>query len=339
MKVLRPLSLGEIAALSGSQLIRGAPSALITGVAALDQAKEGDLSFFHRAFVPGASYQDSLRKTQASACFLSEKDMKNAPEQTALLVIQTPAEAFATVVETLCPPELPIPGIHPSAIVDPTAVVSENCCIEAFVVISRDATLGNGCWIGAHTVIGPNVTIGNGVIIGPHVTLTNADVGHNVRIKAGARIGQRGFGFIMTEHSLVDVPHLGRVIIGEYAEIGANTTIDRGTLGDTIIGAYTRIDNLVQIGHNVSVGQRCMLAGQVGIAGSSYIGNFCALGGQVGVSGHVKLADGTQVAAKSGVMRSSSPKEVLAGIPAVPIQQWRKNVVSSFKKKHEGEKS
>ncbi len=191
-------------------------------------------------------------------------------------------------------------------------------------VVGSCAEIGDGVHLGANAVIGPGVVLGEGCTIGPNVTVTHAIVGAQVRIAAGSQIGQDGFGFIPTKAGHLRVPQLGRVLIEDHVDIGANCAIDRGALSDTVIGAGTKIDNLVQIGHNVEIGRDCIIVSQVGISGSCRIGNGVVIGGQGGLADHVTIGDGAQVAAKSGIMRDIAPGDTVMGYPAKPIRQfWR----------------
>ena len=182
------------------------------------------------------------------------------------------------------------------------------------------------CWIGSNAVILKGVTLGKNTRVAPNVTLENCQIGSNVIIHAGVCIGQDGFGFAMGKDGHLKVPQLGRVIIEDDVEIGANTTIDRGTGPDTIIGAGSKIDNLVQIGHNVRIGRCCIIVSQVGISGSTVIGDFSALGGQVGIAGHLEIGAGVEVAAQSGIMRNVGPGEKIGGSPARPFREYMRSI-------------
>ena len=190
--------------------------------------------------------------------------------------------------------------------------------------MSAGAVIGAGTRIGHGTFVGPGVVLGAGCVIGAHVTLSHCMIGRRALIHPGVRIGQDGFGFVPTSAGPVKIPQLGRVIIGDDVEIGANTTIDRGTLEDTVIGDGTKIDNLVQVGHNVEIGRGCIITSQVGISGSCRIGDGVVIGGQGGLADHVTVGAGAQIAAKTGVMRAIAPGEVVMGYPARPIRHfWR----------------
>jgi UDP-3-O-[3-hydroxymyristoyl] glucosamine N-acyltransferase len=210
-------------------------------------------------------------------------------------------------------------------VIDPSASLGTDCVIEDGVIIGAHVKIGSRCRLQAHAVIRQGVEIGDDCDIGPHVTITHALIGNKVRLHPGACIGRQGFGFAIDPATgFTAVPQLGRVIIENDVEIGANTTIDRGAGPDTVIGQGTRIDNLVQIGHNVKIGKFCVIVAQVGISGSTQIGDFAMLGGQAGIAGHIKIGQGAKIAAQSGIMRDIGAGEEVMGSPAVPIRQSMK---------------
>jgi UDP-3-O-[3-hydroxymyristoyl] glucosamine N-acyltransferase len=235
-----------------------------------------------------------------------------------------PYKAYALAAQAFYPPPPLRSGMAASAVVDPTARLGADCEIGAHVVIGAGAEIGEASRIDANTVIGGGVVIGAGAQIAANVTISHAVIGARVRILPGARIGQNGFGFAPDPIGHVAVPQLGRVIIGDDVEIGANTTIDRGAGPDTVIGDGTMIDNLVQIGHNVVVGRRCVLVAQVGISGSTKLDDFVMIGGQGGLAGHISVGKGARVAAQSGVMRDIPDGVTVMGYPALPVKEfWR----------------
>ncbi len=209
---------------------------------------------------------------------------------------------------------------------DDAAQISEMADVHSSAVISANAVIGADVRIGPNCYIGYGVVIGNGSRIGAGVTITHAILGKNIHVLSGAQIGQAGFGFVEGEGGLARVPQLGRVIIGDHVEIGANTTIDRGALGDTVIGEGTKIDNLIQIGHNVQIGRYCILAAQVGIAGSCVLGDGVMLGGKVGLADHLNIGDNVQIAAGAGLMHDVPAGEIWAGRPGQPIKAWLREI-------------
>lgn len=291
----------------------------IQAVAGLEQAKAGDLTFF-----VNPRYAAQLRATRASAVILGER--AEAPAGVAMLRAANPYFAFARAVELFAPPSVAVPGIHRLADVAPTATIAPDASIAAFV------SVGDGTRIGARTIIYPHVTIGPGVSVGDDCVIharvslrERVTVGHHVVIQDGAVIGSDGFGFARradgTHHK---IPQIGGVVIEDEVEIGANTTIDRPAVGETRIGAGTKIDNLVQIGHGVTVGRDALLAAQVGISGSTTIEDRVTLAGQVGVAGHLTLGKGMIASAQSGIPSSVGAGAFVSGYPAINNRDWLK---------------
>jgi UDP-3-O-[3-hydroxymyristoyl] glucosamine N-acyltransferase len=322
------LTLGEVAALSGAQLPEGvAPGMLVTGVAPLETAGPGDL-----AYMDNSKYAAAAAVTQATACLVSARFAAKLPSGTISLVSQEPYRAFARVLAILFPSALrPGPilggqGISPDAHVHPSARLEAGVTVEPGAVIGPRAEIGSGAIIGPHAVIGPDVRIGRDGAVGAGATIQCALIGNRVIIHPGVRIGQDGFGFAMGPSGHLKVPQIGRVIIQDDVEIGANTTIDRGASRDTVIGEGTKIDNLVQIGHNVVIGRHCVIVSQVGIAGSCTIQDFAALGGQVGLAGHLTIGMGAQVGAQSGVAGDVPAGARYGGTPAQPALAWAREV-------------
>ena len=316
--VAGPFTLGELAALTKSELGHKAdPDLRLVDVAPLDQAAEGQISF-----LDNRKYMDAFAQSKAAAVVLNPEFVNLAPEGMALLLAKDPYRAYAQIAQAFYPRLRPTPWVAPTAWIDPSADVSAECRIEPGAYIGAKSQIAAGCHIGANAVIGDGVILGEDCVIGPNASLTCAILGNNVVVYPGARIGQDGFGFAMGPQGHLKVPQLGRVIIGNNVEIGANTTIDRGAGPDTIIGDGCMIDNLVQVGHNVQMGRGCVMVAQSGVSGSTHFGDFVIAAGQVGVTGHLKIGSGARLGAQSGVMRDVKPGETVGGSPAVPMKDW-----------------
>ncbi len=317
-----PKTLQELARHCGAEVSEGAnPDQVIDDVAPLDRAGPSHIAFFENK-----KYKEDFRETKAGACIVAPDHADAAPEGLALLLTPSPYKAYARVAALFYPEAWPDPGVANSASIDKSAILGDDCVIGHGVVIEAGAQIGNHCWIEHGAVIGKNVSIGDHCRIGANAVISHALIGSHVRLYPGARIGQDGFGFAIDPQGHVKVPQLGRVIIEDHCEIGANTCIDRGAGPDTVIGQGTWIDNLVQIGHNVKIGKGCILVSQVGISGSTELGDFAVLGGQAGVAGHLKIGGGARIAAQSGIMRDVEPKAELMGSPAVPLKQFMRQV-------------
>ncbi len=295
----------------------------LTGGTALQNATTTDF-----AYMDHPRYVDDLRQCHAGACFVSEYFKEHVPARTVALVVDQPYAAFAEILALLHPDAMRPSAIHADgtvssrATIHATACLGEDVVIDPGVVIGKRARIGAGSVIAANAVLGADVVIGANASIGPHASITHALVGTGVIIHPGVQIGQDGFGFAPTERGHIKVAQLGKVIIGDDVEIGANTTIDRGSSRDTIIGTGTKIDNLVQIAHNVEIGRHCLIAAQAGIAGSTTIEDFVAIGGQSAIAGHLHIGRGVQLAAASGVMRNVPAGGRWGGCPAKPIRTF-----------------
>ncbi len=329
-----PFSLDALAALSGASLrAEDDATRLIHDVAPLETAGPDDVTF-----LDNRKYIDAFTHSRAGAAFIDQRFSDRAPPGIALLIAPAPYRAYARAAQAFYPMRPVMPQRAPTAAIDPGATVPDDCDIGAYVVIAAGARLGARCQIGPHTVIETGVELGDDCRIAANVTLSHCVIGARVVLHPGVRIGQPGFGFAPDPKGHVKIPQLGRVIIGDDVDIGANSAVDRGSGHDTVIGAGTMIDNLVQIGHNVVLGRGCALAAQVGISGSTRFGDFVMVGGQSGFAGHLTIGSGARIAAKAGVMRNVPPGETVSGIPAVPIGIFMKQValLQRLSKKKDG---
>ncbi|HZL58161.1 MAG TPA: UDP-3-O-(3-hydroxymyristoyl)glucosamine N-acyltransferase [Stellaceae bacterium] len=319
-----PFTLGEIARRSGATPAAGADATrVLRDVAPLDQAEAQHLSFLdNRKYLP------AFRATRAGACIVHPDLAAEAPKSTALLLTPDPYRAYALAAQAFYPDPPPEPGVHPTSVIDATARLGAGCRVEAGVVVGARAELGARCHIGPNAVIGDSCILGDDVRIGANASLSHCIVGARVRLYPGARIGQDGFGFAPDRTGFVKVPQLGRVIIGDDVEVGANSTIDRGAGPDTVIGAGTMIDNLVQIGHNVQTGRRCVIVANAAISGSTRLGDFVMIGGQAGFAGHLNIGSGAKIGAQAGVIRDVADAETLIGSPAQPVKEFWRQVVA-----------
>ena len=276
----------------------------------------------HVSFLDNRRYLPELKVTQAGAVIVHPDMRRHVPTRCTAIVTPTPYLGWAQVAALFHPVAPLRPGAHPSAVVDPAAQVDPTAEIGPLAVIGPGAEIGPGCRIGAGAVIGAGVVLGADCRVGAHASLECAILGRRVYIYPGARIGQEGFGFTTGPDGFVTVPQLGRVIIDDDVEVGANTTVDRGSAQDTVIGAGTRIDNLVQVGHNVRLGRCCIVVAQAGFSGSVVAGDFVQIGGQVGVAGHLSIGSRARVGGKAGVMNDIAPGADVVGSPAIPSRAF-----------------
>jgi UDP-3-O-[3-hydroxymyristoyl] glucosamine N-acyltransferase len=318
--------LADLAALVGGQ-VEGNPDREIDAVRSLDAAGPRDLSFLNHP-----RYRAQALASPAGALLVGQdlaaglRDAGDPPRD--LLVVKDTAFALSKILTQLHATEAPEPGVHPTAVLEAGCVVDPTAWVGPYAVIGAGSTVGPRAVLHAHVVIGRNCTVGEGATLHPHAVLyADTQLGARAIVHAGVVLGADGFGYATSGGVHHKVPQVGRVVVEDDVEIGANSAIDRATLGETRIGAGTKIDNLVQVGHNVQTGRHCILCGQAGIAGSTKLGDYVVLAGQSGVSGHIHLGDGVQVAAKSAALTSVEPRTQVAGIPAIELRRWRRQAV------------
>ncbi|HBM89312.1 MAG: UDP-3-O-(3-hydroxymyristoyl)glucosamine N-acyltransferase [Parvibaculaceae bacterium] len=326
-----PFSLGELASRIEAIVHEGSDETIsITDVAPLDSAGPDEI-----AFLDNPKYVAAFEATKASACIVGRKFVDKAPAGIALLVSDQPYRSYALAAQcfypTSCRPSDTFGDastVSPAAHIHPSAKVNEGATIEPGAVVSAECEVGSGAVIASSAVVAKGTTVGRDSYIGPGASISHAHIGDRVIIHAGVRIGQDGFGFAMGLPTHEKIPQLGRVIVQDDVEIGANTTIDRGAGPDTIIGAGTKIDNLVQIGHNVVIGQGCIIVAQCGLSGSGEFGDYVALGARVGTIGHIKIGDGVQIAARSSVIHDIPAGQRWGGTPAKPVREWQRELIA-----------
>lgn len=324
-----PFALVELATLAAARL-SGDPDQLISDVASLADAAGDQITF-----LDNPKYFSQARRTRAAACLVRPADIDRLPTAVARLITDEPYRGYARIAARFYPTAAapsadhpPRAEIAPGAQIDPSAGIGPHCRIAGGAVIEAGAEVGPRCRIDANAVIGAGVRLGADSIVGPGATLSHCLIGARVLIHAGARIGQDGFGFALGAAEPLKVPQIGRVLIDDDVEIGANTTIDRGSSGDTVIGRGCKIDNLVMIAHNVRLGPYCVVVAQSGISGSTQIGAGSMLAAQVGITGHLTLGPAVRLAARSAVIRDLPGHDTYGGAPAVPIRQWRRQVAA-----------
>jgi UDP-3-O-[3-hydroxymyristoyl] glucosamine N-acyltransferase len=325
----RGLTLDEIVALTGASTPAGfARSRRIVDVAPLDRASPRDISFFD-----SKRFSVDAAKTLAGACLTSAALAGNLPARVTALVVAEPYRAFVQVAralfpQALRPSSLAQPGATAGAHIHASARLEDSVTVEPGAVIGPGAEIGGGSVIGATAVIGNEVRIGRDCSIAAGAVITNALIGDRVIIHPGCKIGQDGFGFVMGGGGHLKVPQVGRVIIQDDVEIGSGTTIDRGAIRDTVVGEGTKIDNMVQVGHNVSIGRHCVLVAQTGISGSATLEDFVVLGARAGVNNQAVIGEGAQIAATSNVNGNVPPGARWGGTPAKPLKQWFREVMT-----------
>jgi UDP-3-O-[3-hydroxymyristoyl] glucosamine N-acyltransferase len=320
--------LAELALRVGGQ-VEGDPERAVESIQTLEAAGPHDLSFLNHARYrkqAAASSAGALLVTPALAALARETP--EGGKRRDLLLVDDPALSLARLLDLFHPRPVRAPGVHPTAVIEEGASVDPTAHVGPYAVIGAGSRIAAGAAVGAHAVLGRECRLGERAVLHPHVVLyDDTEVGEGSEIHAGVVLGSDGFGYATHRGVHHKVPQVGRVVVEAEVEVGANTTIDRATLGETRVGAGTKIDNLVQVGHNVRIGRASLLCGQAGIAGSTQLGDGVVLAGQAGVGGHLTLGDRVQVAAKSAALASVEPGLTVAGIPAIEMGKWRREVV------------
>jgi UDP-3-O-[3-hydroxymyristoyl] glucosamine N-acyltransferase len=297
---------------------------MLHGVAPLQTATRQQVSFFRDSRRNAAA----LEATQAGAVIVHPDMAAKVPATAVAIVTPEPDAAWARVAALFHPLPPLTPGVHPSSVVADGARIDATAEIGPLSVIGAGAEIGPRCRIGPLAVIGPGVVLGADCRIGPHASVTHALLGDRVYVYPGARIGQDGFGFAITAEGFHSIPQLGRVILEDDVEVGANSTVDRGALQDTVIGAGSRLDNLVQIGHNVRLGRGCVIVSQAGISGSTVLEDHVMLGGQAGLTGHLRIGRGARIGAQAGVMADVPAGAEVVGSPAQPARAFFREIAA-----------
>ncbi len=318
-------TLGEVLEITNSKLLEGNNYDLnkkIYNVATLENADSNDISFFH-----SAAYVEKFLSSKAGFCFVEEKFANKTPNTMIAIINPNPYFSYAIFLAQFYSDKKIVdikPEISPHASIDKSAKIGEGSTIQAGAVIGRDVIIGKNCFIGANTTVGDGCHIGDFTTINPLASVSYCVIGNNVIIHNGAKIGQDGFGFAYGNGKLQKILQLGIVEIQDDVEIGANSCIDRGAISNTVIGKQVKIDNMVQIGHNVMIGEGTVIAGCSAVAGSTKIGRFVQIGGNCSINGHIEIGDGAKIAGASGVAKSVEPMQSVGGSPAMPIKDWHR---------------
>jgi UDP-3-O-[3-hydroxymyristoyl] glucosamine N-acyltransferase len=322
----RTLTAAEIAAATGGAVV-GDANASVSAVAPLDRATASDLSFLAHA-----KYAPAFSESRAGIVLITRELAETAGVAAARVIVDKPHDALIALLPKLYSPPALVAGIHPSAIVGEGATVAADACVEAFAVIGAGASVGPRAWIGPHSVVGEGVSVGADSRLFPHVTLyPGVRIGERSAIHAGTRLGSDGFGYAFAGGAHRKIPHVGRCLVGNDVEIGANCTIDRGSIDDTVIGDGSKLDNLVHIAHNVKIGRLCLIMAHVGIAGSTRLEDGVIMAGQAGAAGHLTIGAQARIAAAAGVIGDVPAGETWSGYPARPHKEAMRASAALFK--------
>jgi UDP-3-O-[3-hydroxymyristoyl] glucosamine N-acyltransferase len=320
------LTAAEIAAATGGAVI-GDAGARVTGVAPLDRASSEHLSFYAHA-----RYAQAFAGSNAGVVLVTPEFAQAEGKAATRVVVAKPYEALVALLPRLFTPAPFAPGKHATAVIGAGATVAADARLDAYAVVGEGASIGPRAWIGAHSVVGDGVSVGADSRLFPHVTLyPGSKIGERTAIHSGTRIGSDGFGYTFSEGVHRKIPHVGRCLIGNDVEIGANCTIDRGSIDDTVVGDGTKIDNLVHLAHNVRVGRLCLLMAHVGIAGSSRLEDGVVVAGQAGAAGHLTIGKGAIIASGAGVIGDVPPGQTWSGFPARPHRDWLRSQAAVLK--------
>ena len=305
--------------------IVGDPEVKVNTIAKIEEGHPGALSF-----LANPKYEHYIYSTKSSIVLVNSDFVPGAPISATLIKVKNAYESFASLLQLVDQSRPRKKGIHPSAVIEPSATVGKDVYIGSFVYVGENCVVGDGCSLFPNVFVGDNTKLGTGCTLNPGVVVyRDCIIGNNCTVHAGSVIGSDGFGFApQSDNEFMKIPQLGNVILEDNVEIGANVTIDRATMGSTVIRKGVKLDNLIQVGHNVEIGENTVMAAQTGIAGSSKIGRNCMFGGQVGISGHIKVADGTKIGAQSGIPGDVKKEDsVLLGYPAIDHRDFMRSSI------------